>query len=76
MAFKHRYTGYEKAPNTAPPKPKKYKQHRNFGRSECKECSKEFNKKRKMQLFCSTKCRVANWMKEHPRIVVTLYKEK
>ena len=75
MGFKS-FTGYEKKVFPMPEKPKKNKIQTNFGFINCKACGKGFNKKRKAQQFCTTKCRVANWMKEHPRVVITLHKEK
>jgi endogenous inhibitor of DNA gyrase (YacG/DUF329 family) len=56
--------------------PRQKRERRNFGVVKCKECSKEVTKKRRTQEFCSTKCRVNNWMKNHPRMLIQVKVEK
>lgn len=36
----------------------------------CKECGKEFMSNKKNQLYCKSKCRMAYWLKLHPRITI------
>jgi len=74
MGFKT-YTGYEK--KVVPVTKKEKRKPIPFPIIECKECRKKVQAVRKKQLFCTSKCRIDNWMKSHPRITiqVTLTKE-
>lgn len=48
------------------------RERRNFGQIKCKECNIEVTKKRRSQQFCSTKCRITNWTKLHPRMLIQI----
>jgi endogenous inhibitor of DNA gyrase (YacG/DUF329 family) len=39
--------------------------------STCPECRKRFVLNRKGKVFCSARCKFANWSKKHPRVGVT-----
>ena len=37
-------------------------------KTNCKECGNDFKMVRFWQKFCCSKCRMANWDKNHPRV--------
>ena len=41
----------------------------NENRINCKNCSKEFTKNHKKQIFCAEKCRISHWNKTHERTI-------
>jgi hypothetical protein len=40
----------------------------NLGYLECRNCGKQFAKKRVKQVHCSAKCRMNHWLKMNPRV--------
>jgi len=48
------------------------KKGKDFGHTECRHCSRKFKRTRKIHIYCSSKCRVDEWVKTHPRFLVRI----